>query len=144
MIYKVLLVAITMLISNYSFSETCKLKGVKLSKHAHKNGFSFTSAATGEAYCQMSSHKAGGSAARGESGGCTFKLFSGKELSSPWVFSDINYSGKKFTIIKFPKSGDNNLSLEVLLTPDNNGTAKFLVSHIEIEGGDCDKWKSAF
>jgi hypothetical protein len=52
--------------------------------------------------------------------------------------------GKKFTIIKSPKPGENNLSLEVLLEPEKNGTAKFLVSHIEIEGGDCDKWKSAF
>jgi len=141
---KVLIVLIAALFSSYSFSDTCKLKGVKVTKHAHKNGFSFSSVATGNTYCQMSSHKAGGSAASSENGGCTFKLFSGKGLSSPWVFSGINYSGEKFTIIKSPKLGENNLSLEVLLVPEKNGTAKFLVSHIEIEGGDCDKWKSAF
>jgi len=141
---RILLSAILLCSTNVSFSEVCKIQGSKVSKYAYKNGFSFSSESTGDTSCRMSSHKAGGSAATKTNGMCIFKLFFGKKLTPPWVFSDISYAGKKFTIVSTPNDGDSLLSVRVKLTPGTNGTATFLVSQISLKGDDCDNWKSAF
>ena len=126
-------------------SDTCTLKGAEIARYAYKNGFSFISTATGDASCQLSSHKAGGSAASSKNGGsCIFDLFMGKELSPGWSFSDIEYSGKRFTVLNDPLEGDNNLQVKLQLRPKENSTAHFLISGISLNGDDCDEWKSAF
>lgn len=130
------------------YAEVCKLKGTDVVSFAHQRGFQFFVEQEGDAACQLSSHRAGGSGvlAPNGSGACVFHFFANGNLANGWRFADVLYSNRKgsYEVVKAPARGASDLQMTVRLQPNPSGASTFLISRINLEGDDCDNWRSAF